>query len=122
MKLGEEMTDAEVAATISRTDAFIEEVGCAISEAIAAVDPASPCAAEARRGLARISSTLREVDYVAFANLATMNTAANGAVLDLVKVRLMATGAGPSLDFESATEFVAPLVNIVEHVRRRRIN
>jgi hypothetical protein len=56
------MTDAEITAIRVRTESFIEELGVAITEAIAAVDDASPCASEARRGLARISATLREAD------------------------------------------------------------
>ena len=106
----EEMTDAEVAATISRTDAFIEAVGNAISEAIAAVDPASPCASEARRGLARISATLCEADYVMMSNLSVLDLAMKNRIgtglLPIIELHLRAVGGGPTHNYENATEFL----------------
>ena len=74
----------------SEPDAFIDRVRDLIEEAAAAVDPASACADEQRRGLARIAGTLDAVPYVTMANLANADAAMRGAVLSLVEVQLSA--------------------------------
>ena len=72
-----EMTDAEARQQVERTDAFIAEFRQLV--AATAVDPASPCAAEARGGLERIAATVDAVDYVFYANLSNLNAAMRGA-------------------------------------------
>jgi hypothetical protein len=91
------MTDEEARQQVERTDAFI----AAFRELIAsiAVDPASPCAAASYRGLERIGATVDAVDYITFANLANLNTALRGGLLDLIEVQLMCIGGGPTLTF-----------------------
>jgi hypothetical protein len=120
------MTDTEITAAVERTDAFIERLRAAISEAVAAVNPHSPCADEARAGLARISTTLDAVPYVTLANLATLDFAMKNRVgsglMSLVEARLMSVGGGPSLDFESAADFLARFKPLIDTVKRRRIN
>ena len=86
-----EMTDAEVADQIERADRFIEQLRDAIAATV--VDPASACADDQRRGLQRIAcdagrGALRDV-----CNLANLNTAMRGGLLDLIEVRLMCVGA-----------------------------
>jgi hypothetical protein len=115
-----EMTDAEVAAQVERTDAFI----VALRELIAATttDPASPCADHHRRGLARIAATFDQVDYVVFANLANINAAMRGGLLELLEVQLMCVGAGPTLDYPNAAAFLAELHRpLTDMVRKRRL-
>jgi hypothetical protein len=114
-----EMTDDQVAAQIERTDNFIAELRELI--ATTTTDPASPCADEHRRGLQRIAETLDAVDYVTFANLANINTALRGGLLELLEVQLMIVGAGPSLDFADAAAFLAWLETVIEKVRKRRL-
>ena len=42
-----------------------------------------------------------------------------GGQLDLIEVRLMSVGGGPTLDFESATAFLAGSEPLIERARRR---
>jgi hypothetical protein len=114
-----EMTDAQVAAQIERTDRFIAEV----RELIAATttDPASACADYHRSGIRRIAATIDQVPYVTFCNLANLNTALRGELLGLIEVKLMCVGAGESLDFADASAFLAELEAMIETVRRRRL-
>lgn len=125
----EEMTDAEIAVLRIRTDRFIDDIGNAITEAIDALDPESGCTFEARRGLARISATLRDVDYVDMANLATLDQAMKNRVgtglMLLIEAALMTVGTGPSADYESAAEFMktfAPLIDEALKLKRRKVN
>jgi hypothetical protein len=46
-------------------------------------------------------------EIVTFCNLAKLDTALRGGLLDLIEVQLLAVGGGPTLDFESATAFLA---------------
>ena len=121
-----EMTDTEISATVARTDAFIERLRDAISEAVAVIDPHSPCADTQRRGLARIAETLDAVPYVTFANLANLDFAlqrrTGTGLMAAVEMRLRAVGTGPSLDHESAAGFFAQFEPLVEMARKRRIN
>ena len=114
-----EMTDAEVADQIERADRFIERLRDAITATV--VDPASLCADAQRRGLQRIADTLDAVPYVTFCNLANLNAAMRGGVLDLIEVRLLAVGAGPTLDYADAASFLAGFETMIEKVRRRRL-
>ena len=84
------------------------------------VDPASPCA-DAQRRIQRIAATLDAVPYVTLCNLANLNTVLRGGWLDLIEVRLLAVGAGPSLDFADAAAFLAEFDVMIEKVRRRRL-
>jgi len=47
------------------------------------------------------------VDYAFFSNLANINAALRGGLLELIEVRLLAVGAGPTLDFVDAAAFLA---------------
>lgn len=116
------MTAAEISDQVARADAFAVRLRNAISEGVAAIDPASACADEARAGLARISATLDAVPYVTICNLANIDAATHGMVMSMVEVYLLATGAGPSLDYASATAFLAPFMDIVEKARKRMRN
>jgi len=114
------MTDEEVRQQVERTDAFI----AAFRELIAStvVDPASPCAAASYRGLERIATTVDAVNYVTFANLANLNTALRGGLLDLIEVQLMCVGGGPTLDFQDAAEFLAVLQPMIDMALNRRLH
>jgi hypothetical protein len=114
-----EMTDAEVAAQIERTDRFIAELRELI--ATTTVDPASPCADDHRRGLERISETLDAVDYVYFANLANINAAMHGMLLEVIEVQLMCVGGGPTLDHADAAALLATFQPIIDMARKRRL-
>ena len=113
-----EMTDAEVADQIDRADRFRDELRDAITATV--VDPASLCADAQRRGLQRIASTLDAGPYVT-SQMANLNTAMRGGLLDLIEVRLMCVGAGPTLDFENAEAFLRGFESMIEKVRKRRL-
>jgi hypothetical protein len=113
------MTDEEVRQQVERTEAFV----AAFRELIAstAVDPASPCEAACRRGLERIDATVDAVDYVTFANLANLNSAMRGGLLDVIEVRLKCVGGGPTLDFQDAAEFLTVLQPMIDMALKRRL-
>ena len=113
-----EMTDAEVADQIDRTDRFIADLREMV--AATAVDPRSPCADAQRRGLRRIAATVDAVPFVTFCNLANMDAALRGGLLDLIEVRLMCVGGGPTLDYADATAFLAGFEPMIGTARRRR--
>jgi hypothetical protein len=115
-----EMTDAEVADQIERADRFIDQLREMIAATV--VDPASPCADYQRRGLRRIADTLDAVPYVTFCNLANLDTALRGGLLDLIEVRLMCVGAGPTLDFADAASFLAGFQPMIDMALARRLN
>jgi hypothetical protein len=119
MTIDVEMTDAEAAAQVERADSFREALREAIHATV--IDPDSPCADDHRRGLERISETLDAVDYVYFANLANLDAALHGMLLDLIEVRLMCVGGGPTLDFADATAFLAAFQPIIDMALRRRL-
>ena len=112
------MTDEGVRQQVERTDAFIAEFRELIAST--AVDPSSPCEAACYRGLERIAATVDAVDYVTYANLANLNTALGGGLLDLIEVQLKCVGGGPTLDFEDAAEFLARFRPAIDAVLRRR--
>ena len=114
-----EMTDAEVADQIERADRFIADFRELIAATV--VDPASACADYQRRGLRRIADTLDAVPYVTMCNLANLNAAMRGGLMDLIEVKLLAVGSGPTLDYADATEFLAGFETMIEKVRRRRM-
>jgi hypothetical protein len=115
----DEMTDAEVHQQTDRADRFIEQLRDAIIAT--AVDPASLWADAQRRGLQRIADTVDAVPYVTFCNLANLDAALRGGLLSVIEVQLMCVGAGPTLDFENATAFLAGFDVMIEKVRRRRL-
>ena len=90
--------------------------------AATAVDPASACADAQRRGLQRIADTLDAVPYVTFCNLANLDTALRGGLLDLIEVRLMCVGGGPTLDYADATAFFAVFQPMIDMALARRLN
>ena len=112
------MTDAEVADQIDRADRFRDELRDAITATV--VDPASLCADDQRRGLQRIAATLDAVPFVTVCNLANLNTAMRGGLMEVIEVHLMCVGAGPTLDFADATAFLAGFETMIEKMRRRR--
>jgi hypothetical protein len=114
------MTDGEVRQQVERTDCFIGQLHDAI--AATAVDPASPCADYQRRGLRRIADTLHAVPYVTMCSLANLDAALRGGLLDLIEVRLMSVGAGPTLDFVDATAFLAGFKAMIDLALARRLN
>jgi hypothetical protein len=113
------MTDEEAQQQVERTDAFIAAFRELIASA--AVDPASPCEAACYRGLERIAATVGAVDYITYANLANLNTALRGGLLDLIEVQLKCVGGGPTLDFQDAAEFLARFQPVIDAALRRRL-
>jgi hypothetical protein len=91
-----------------------------------ALDPHSPCAPEARAGLARIAATLDQVDYAILANIATLDLAMKNRVgsglMPIIELHLLAVGGGPTLDYESATAFFAQFKPLVDLARKPKIN
>ena len=73
---GLEMTDAQVAAQVERTDKFIAVFRALIADMV--TDPASPFANEHRSGLRRIADTLHQVPFDLMANLANLDAATRG--------------------------------------------
>lgn len=121
-----ELTDAEITEIRMRADRFIEEIGCAVSDAIATVDPASPCADASRRSLAKISMTLPDADFILLVNLAQLDEAMKrrigSSLISIMAVHLRAVGSGPTLDFESADAFLVQFRPLIETARKRKIN
>ena len=111
------MAEAEVADQIARASLpnFREMIAATV------VDPASACADYQRRELQRIADTLGAVEYVTMCNLANLDAALRGGLLDLIEVRLRCVGAGPTLDYADATAFLAGFETMIEKVRRRRL-
>jgi hypothetical protein len=112
------MTDAQVAAQVERADCFIADFREMITATV--VDPASACADAQRRGLQRIADTLDAVPYVTMCNLSNLNTALRGALMDLIEVRLMCVGGGPTLDFQDAAAFLAGFKLMIDMALARR--
>jgi hypothetical protein len=112
------MTDEEARQQVERTDAFI-----AFRELIASivVDPSSPGEAACHRGLERIAATVDAVNYVTYANLANLNAALRGGLLDLIEVHLKCVGGGPALHFQDAAEFLAGFRPAIDAALRRRL-
>jgi hypothetical protein len=57
---------------------------------------------------------------VTMCNLANLDTAMGGGLLELIEVRLMCVGAGPTLDHADATAFLAGFEPLIETARKRR--
>jgi hypothetical protein len=114
------MTDAEVRQQVERADCFIEQLRDTITAT--AVDPASLCADAQRRGLQRIASTLDAVEYGTMCNLANLNAAMRGGLLEVIEVNLMCVGGGPTLDYADATAFLATFQPAIDMALARRLN
>jgi hypothetical protein len=114
------MTDGEVRRQVERTDSFIAEFREMVAAAV--VDTASPCADYHRRGLEKIAATVDQADYVVFANLANINAAMRGGLMDVIEVRLMCVGAGPTLDFADAAALLTEFRSMIDVVLARRLN
>jgi len=114
------MPDEEAQQQIARTGAFIADFRELIASTV--VDPASPCEAACRRGLERIGDSVDAVDYVTFANLANLNTALRGGLLDLIEVQLKCVGGGPTLDFQDAAAFLAGFQPMIDMALARQLN
>jgi hypothetical protein len=125
MTMQREMTDSEVRDQIERADAFREGLRDAIAEAIAAVNPHSPCSSEARAGLARISATLDAVPFVTFANLSNIDLAlqrrTGTGLMPVVEMHLRAVGGGPTLDYADATAFLAEFKPMIDMAREDQL-
>jgi hypothetical protein len=119
-----EMTDTEVRDQVERADAFREALRDAVADAIADLDPNSPCVDQARAGLTRIAGTLDQVDNIFVSNLSNIDAAlrkrVDGGLMSLAKVRLMAVGCGPSLDYESADAFLATFQPMIDAALKRK--
>jgi hypothetical protein len=61
------------------------------------------------------------VNYVTHANLANLDTALRGGLLDLIEVKLKCVGGGPALDFQDAAEFLARFQPAIDAALRRRL-
>jgi hypothetical protein len=98
------MSDAELAASVARTDRFVTE----LRELIAATrfDPIVRDSVVHRRILERIGASLDAVDYGVLANLATVNVATRGLILATLLVKLLCAGAAPELDYADAASFL----------------
>ena len=97
---------------------FIEQLRDAIAEAIAnpvnTIDQHDQC-------LERIAATLEAVPFVTMCNLANLDVALRGGLLDLLELRLTCVGAGPTLNYADATAFLAGFETMIESARRRRM-
>ena len=61
------------------------------------------------------------VDYVVFANLANLNAALRGGLLDVIEVRLGCVGAGPTFDFADSSSFLAGFQPMIDVALKRRL-
>jgi hypothetical protein len=104
---------------VERADRFIADFREMIAATV--VDPASACADEQRRGLERIAASLDQVPFATWCNLANLNTALRGGLLDLIEVKLMCVGGGDALDFADAATFLAAFQPMIEMARKRML-
>ncbi len=54
------------------------------------------------------------MSFTTYCNLSNINDALRGGLLDLIEVRLMCVGAGPTLDFADATAFLAAFQPMID--------
>ena len=59
--------------------------------------------------------------YVTFCNLANLDAAMRGGLLDVIEVHLMCVGGGPSLDHTDAAAFLATFQPLIDMALRRRL-
>ena len=55
-------------------------------------------------------------------DLANLNAAMRGEVLDLIELRLMCFGPGPTLDFQDAAAFLVGFKPMIDMALARRLN
>jgi hypothetical protein len=104
------MIDARVAARVEQTDRFVEAT---------AVDPCGPCADVQRRALRRIADTLDAVPYATMCNIATLDAATAGLLLEVIELRLTYVGCFPTLDFVNAEAFFSAFQPVIDKALRR---
>jgi hypothetical protein len=54
--------------------------------------------------------------------LENLDAAMRGKLLSVIEVHLLAVGGGPTLDFSSATAFLAEFQPMIDMALRRRLN
>jgi hypothetical protein len=54
-------------------------------------------------------------------NLANINAAMRGGLLEVIEVQLMCVGAGPTLDYADATAFLAAYRPAIDMALKRRL-
>jgi hypothetical protein len=59
--------------------------------------------------------------YVMMCNLSNINTAMRGGLMELIEVRLMCVGCGPTLDYADAMAFLAAFQPMIDMARKRRL-
>jgi hypothetical protein len=114
------MTSMTETPMVDRVDRFRDILCDAIAET--PVDQWANCAEAQRRTLRRIAETLHAVPDVTMHNLVVIDIATRGVVMAAIKVKLLAVGAGPTLDYSNATVFLNELQPLVDMVFERRIN
>jgi hypothetical protein len=68
----------------------------------------------------RGASTLDAVLFVTMRNLANVNSAMRGLLMEMIEINLMAVG-GPTLDYADAAAFLAGFETMIEKVRKGRL-
>jgi hypothetical protein len=111
------MIDARVAARVEQTDRFIAEFREMVEAT--AVDPCGPCADVQRRALRRIADTLDAVPYATMCNIATLDAATAGLLLEVIELRLTYVGCFPTLDFVNAEAFFSAFQPVIDKALRR---
>jgi hypothetical protein len=79
---------------------------------------------ERRVSIASIARPIRvdQVSDVLIHNLAALDHASGGIVMMTGKVKLLAVGAGPTLDYPDATSFFNELEKLIDMVLQQHIN
>jgi hypothetical protein len=65
---------------------------------------------------------LGEIPDSLLLDIATLNDVSGGLISRMIGAKLLATGAGPSLDFANAAEFFKSFEDAIETTRRKRLN
>jgi len=110
-------TAAQVAPGVRQTDRFIDDFRELIGTT--AVDPCSHCADAQRRALRRIADTLDEVPYATMYNIATLDAAMAGLLLEVIELRLSYVGCFPTSDFANADTFFRAFQPVIDKALRR---
>jgi hypothetical protein len=113
--------DDRIPEMIAKIDEFRETLRAAIVEVMGESE-GSVYQAKSHAALTRIAETLDDVPDVTLFNIATLNEASRGSIMSLVKIHLLASGLGPTLDHENAVAFLAEFQPVIDRVRRPRLN
>jgi hypothetical protein len=62
------------------------------------------------------------VPFVTMCNLANLNAAMRGGLLEVIEVHLKCVGGGPTLDHADATAFLAAFQPVIDMALTRRLN